>query len=67
MGKKPSTDLLLSPDEIQYQLTRQEFAGLMSQSVISKGDRGGRRKLPWAFTERCWGGPCGRKRNGEST
>jgi ORF6N domain len=33
-----------------FQLTEEEFAGLISQFAISKG-RGGRRKLPWAFTE----------------
>jgi hypothetical protein len=36
------------PPDFAYQLTRQEFADLISQSVIS---RGGRRKVPWAFTE----------------
>jgi hypothetical protein len=39
------------PEDFAYQLTQQEVAGLMSQIVISKGGRGGRRKLPWAFTE----------------
>jgi hypothetical protein len=54
------------PRDFAYQLTQQEFAGLMSQnaiskpglggplisqSVVSKAARGGRRKLPWAFTE----------------
>jgi len=37
------------PADFMFQLTREEFA-LISQSVISKG-RGGRRKLPYAFTE----------------
>ncbi len=36
------------PEDFAYQLTQQEFTGLMSQSVISKG---GRRKLPWVFIE----------------
>src|SRR5207237_1542027 len=36
------------PPDLAYQLTRHEFADLISQSVIS---RGGRRKVPWAFTE----------------
>ena len=36
------------PEDFAYQLTRKEFMDLMSQNVISKG---GRRKLPWAFTE----------------
>ena len=39
------------PEDFAYQLTQQEFTDLMSQIVISKGGRGGRRKLPWAFTE----------------
>ena len=39
------------PEDFAYQLTQQEVASLMSQIVISKGGRGGRRKLPRAFTE----------------
>jgi hypothetical protein len=39
------------PEDFAYHLTRQEFRALMSQIVISKPARGGRRKLPWAFTE----------------
>lgn len=39
------------PGGFAFQLEPQEFAYLMSQSVISKRGRGGRRKLPWAFTE----------------
>jgi hypothetical protein len=39
------------PDDFAYQLTQQEFTSLISQNVISNRDRGGRRKLPWAFTE----------------
>ena len=39
------------PEDFFYQLTQQEVAGLMSQTVISKAGRGGRRKLPRAFTE----------------
>lgn len=38
------------PSDFAFPLTRQEFTSLMSQIVISKG-RGGRRKLPWVFTE----------------
>jgi hypothetical protein len=37
------------PLDFMFQLTKQEFAILMSQIVISK--RGGTRKLPYAFTE----------------
>ena len=39
------------PDDFAYQLTQQEFAALMSQNATSKPGRGGRRKLPWVFTE----------------
>ena len=39
------------PDDFAYQLTQQEFIGLISQTVISKEGRGGRRQLPWVFTE----------------
>jgi hypothetical protein len=39
------------PSDFAFQLSRQEFTALMSQSVTSKTGRGGRRKLPWAFTE----------------
>ena len=38
------------PDDFMFQLTDQEFADLRSQSVTSKG-RGGRRYLPYVFTE----------------
>jgi ORF6N domain len=39
------------PKDFAFQLTQQEFAGLMSQIVISKTGRGGTRKLPIVFTE----------------
>jgi ORF6N domain len=39
------------PEDFAYQLTRQEFTSLISQIATSKGGRGGRRKLPWVFTE----------------
>ena len=38
------------PDDFVFQLTQEEFARLTSQSVTSNG-RGGRRRLPYAFTE----------------
>jgi hypothetical protein len=38
------------PDDFMFQITQEEFDGLRSQIVISKG-RGGRRYLPYAFTE----------------
>lgn len=38
------------PSDFMFQLSKEEFDGLMFQSGISKG-RGGKRKLPYAFTE----------------
>ena len=40
------------PRDFAYQLTRQEVTSLISQIAISKNSgRGGRRTLPWVFTE----------------
>jgi hypothetical protein len=39
------------PTDFRFQLTREDTAILISQSAISSGAHGGRRKLPWAFTE----------------
>ena len=39
------------PKDFMFQLTRSEFDRLMSQFATSKKGRGGRRKLPWVFTE----------------
>ena len=39
------------PADFRFQLTAEEFARLTSQFAISKPGRGGRRTLPWAFTE----------------
>ena len=39
------------PVDFAFQLTKDEYASLMSQIAISNTGRGGRRKLPWAFTE----------------
>ena len=39
------------PVDFAFQLTSDEFAALISQIAISKKGRGGRRKLPWVFTE----------------
>src|SRR5438874_2576119 len=39
------------PADFAFQLTRQELTALISQSVISKTGRGGRRTPPWVFTE----------------
>jgi hypothetical protein len=39
------------PSDFAFQLTRKEFTALISQFAISKKGRGGRRTLPWVFTE----------------
>lgn len=39
------------PNDFLFQLTKEEVQSLISQSAISKTGRGGRRSLPWAFTE----------------
>jgi hypothetical protein len=39
------------PGDFAFQLTQEEFRSLISQIAISKRGRGGRRKLPWVFTE----------------
>lgn len=39
------------PDDFMFQLEREEFRNLISQNVISSGAHGGRRKMPFAFTE----------------
>jgi hypothetical protein len=39
------------PSDFAFQLTREEFTHLISQIVISKKGRGGRRKMPWVLTE----------------
>jgi hypothetical protein len=39
------------PDDFLFQLTREEQQALTSQIAMSKVGRGGRRTLPYAFTE----------------
>ncbi len=39
------------PGDFMFQLSEEEFADLKSQSVISSGGHGGRRKRPLVFTE----------------
>lgn len=39
------------PLDFMFQLTKEEWESLISQIATSKGGRGGRRKLPSAFTE----------------
>lgn len=39
------------PDDFMFQLTEKEYGSLKSQIGISKEGRGGRRKLPFVFSE----------------
>jgi hypothetical protein len=39
------------PEDFMFQLTEEEFAGMRSQFVTTKRGRGGRRYLPYSFTE----------------
>jgi len=39
------------PEDFMFQLTKEEADALTSQIAMSKAGRGGRRTLPWAFTE----------------
>jgi len=39
------------PADFAFQLTRQEFTNLIFQNGTSSSQHGGRRKLPWAYTE----------------
>ena len=39
------------PNEFMFQLTKMEFESLRFQFVTSKSERGGRRYLPYVFTE----------------
>ena len=39
------------PMDFMFQLTQEEFDGLMLQIATSRAGHGGRRKLPYAFTE----------------
>src|SRR4029077_11189756 len=39
------------PADFMFQLTREEFDSLRSQIAMSRTGRGGRRTLPYAFTE----------------
>ena len=39
------------PNDFMFQITKDEFENLKSQSVISSSEHGGIRKMPYAFTE----------------
>jgi hypothetical protein len=46
-----SRNLKRFPSDFMFQLSKHEFEALRSQIVISNKGRGGRRYLPYAFTE----------------
>ena len=48
---KQSNVTVIGPEDFMFQLTRDETATLTSQFSMSKSGRGGRRTLPYAFTE----------------
>lgn len=51
LNQQVKRNLARFPQEFSFELTRSEFDGLISQTVISKPGRGGRRKPPRVFTE----------------
>jgi hypothetical protein len=51
LNQQINRNLAKFPSDFMFQLTKDEFARLMLQIATSKGGRGGRRKLPYAFTE----------------
>jgi hypothetical protein len=51
LNQAVSRNLLRFPKDFMFQLTKGEFDSLISQTVTSKKGRGGRRKLPYVFTE----------------
>jgi phage regulator Rha-like protein len=51
MNQAVKRNLNRFPPEFMFQLTQTEYDNLRSQSVISKDGRGGRRYMPYVFTE----------------
>lgn len=51
LNEQVKRNLKKFPKDFLFQLSQSEFGHLMSQIATSKKGRGGRRKLPWAFTE----------------
>ncbi len=49
LNEQVKRNLLRFPADFMFQLTKEEWDDLMSQNAIS--NRGGRRKLPYVFTE----------------
>jgi hypothetical protein len=51
LNQAVSRNIARFPKDFVFRLTEDEFDSLISQSVTSKVGRGGRRKLPYVFTE----------------
>lgn len=51
LNQAVSRNLDRFPEDFMFQLTAHEWESLISQIVISKQGRGGRRKIPYVFTE----------------
>ena len=51
LNEQVKRNLARFPDDFAFQLSQEEFEILISQNAISSSGHGGRRKLPWAFTE----------------
>lgn len=51
LNEQVQRNLARFPDDFMFQLTKDETQRLMSQIAISKIGRGGKRKLPYVFTE----------------
>ncbi len=51
LNQAVNRNLTRFPKDFVFQLSKNEFDSLISQTVTSKTGRGGRRKLPYVFTE----------------
>lgn len=51
LNKAVKRNLKRFPDDFMFQITQEEYDSLLFQNGISKKGRGGRRTLPYAFTE----------------
>ena len=51
LNQAVNRNLARFPKDFVFQLAKSEFDSLISQTVTSKTGRGGRRKLPYVFTE----------------
>lgn len=51
LNQAVNRNLARFPTDFIFKLSKEEFDSLISQTVTSKSGRGGRRKLPYVFTE----------------